>query len=237
MAKKHLSLHPAAKTIIATSFIILVFNMPVIHKSVAILFGALIAWGVLKPSRVSDQGRIFLRLWLTAGFFLLLIHGITFDQGIDVSKPGLITAFSNFLNIGSLMISCLWMTRAIEVEEFYSMLIDLRLPIFLIYILFQAIYLIPRFGMKSKEILIAQQARGFALKGLRNRLRILPLIFSPLFSSMIYELEENAASIAARGLYAPYQKTHLCEIRFRLLDGVLIVIAVFITLSCIVVLN
>jgi energy-coupling factor transport system permease protein len=237
MIEKHLSTHPAAKLFMAISFITLILSIPVIYRSVVVLMGALIVWGVLKPSKVSDPGRIFIRLWLTAGLFLFLMHGLTFNGGMGISHHGLTIAIRNFLNIGSLMVSFLWMTRSIKAEEFYSMLIDFHLPISLIYIVFQAIYLIPKFGVKSKDILVAQQARGFPLKGLRNTLRILPLIFSPLFSSMIYELEENAASVAARGLYAPGQKTHLCEIRFKLFDGVLVATSVLIMLCGIVVLN
>lgn len=126
------------------------------------------------------------------------------------------------------MVAFLWVIRTTKAEELYAMLLDLRLPVSVIYVLFQAIYLIPRFGDRAREILIAQQARGFVLKGIRNRLRTYS-DFAPLFSTAIYELEENAASISARGLHAPGRKTHLCKITFTALDAMLFVAFIVVT--------
>lgn len=222
-------LHPGTKLLIALCFIVLVFGLPIDYQAIAIFLGWIIAWGLVKAIPYRDPGHIFLRLWLTAGFFLIIIHSVSFNGGFVFNQDGLQVAGRSFFRIGSLMVAFLWVIRTTKAEELYAMLLDLRLPVSVIYVLFQAIYLIPRFGDRAREILIAQQARGFVLKGIRNRLRALILIFAPLFSTAIYELEENAASISARGLHAPGRKTHLCKITFTALDAMLFVAFIVVT--------
>ena len=222
-------LHPMTRLLIALCFIVLVFGLSVGYQAIAVFSGVIIAWGLVRAIPSRDPGRIFLRLWLTAGFFLMIIHSVSFNDSFVFNQNGLQVAGRSFFKIGSLVVAFLWVIRTTKVEELYAMLLDLRLPVSVIYVLFQAIYLIPRFGDRAREILIAQQARGFVLKGIRNRLRALILIFAPLFSTAIYELEENAASISARGLHAPGRKTHLCKITFTALDAMLFVAFIVVT--------
>jgi energy-coupling factor transport system permease protein len=187
------------------------------------------AWGIIKPLPSHDPGNIFLRLWLTAGFFLTIIHTISYDDGLIFNQDRLYVAGKSFFRIGSLMVTFLWIIRTMKAEELYAMLIDLRFPVPVIYVIFQAIYLIPRLIERAKDILVAQQARGFILRGVRCRLKALILILSPLFSTMIYELEEGAASISSRGLQAPGKKSHIAIIRFTSLDIILIGMSIAIT--------
>lgn len=231
------SLYPGTRFFIALSFLIMVYGLPVNYQAIVIFLGGIIAWGVVRPLSSRDPGRIFLRLWLTAGFFLTIIHCVSYNDGLIFNQSGLQIVGRGFFRIGSLMVVFLWLIRTVKAEELYAMLIDLRLPVPVIYAIFQAIYLIPRFGEKAKEILVAQQARGFVLKGGRNRLKALVLIFAPLFSTMIYELEQSAASISARGLYAPARKSHLTKINFTFLDVVLIVASIFITATLLITMN
>src|SRR3989339_171942 len=130
---------------------------------------------------------------------------------------------------GEVLIGGLFVWLAVKAEELYAFFIDLRLPLPFIYVIFQTVFLIPRFGERAGDILTAQQARGFILKGLRNRARALLLIFPPLFASMLYELEETAASLSARGLHAPGGKSHLCHIGFGPFDLLIIIGSILFT--------
>jgi energy-coupling factor transport system permease protein len=153
----------------------------------------------------------------------VLIHCISFDGVPYFDQKGLLVAGKIFLRIGSFMIAFLWIIRTCRPEELYALSIDLRVPVPVIYLVFKIIYFLQKIGEKAKEILTAQQARGFMLKGIRNRFKALILILIPLFSTTIYELEENSAAIVARGLYAPGRKSHLIKIKFTYLDVLTIV--------------
>jgi len=227
MIKKNL--YPGTKILVAFSFLTLVFGLPLRYQALVISLGMLIALKT-KPLPSKDPGSIFIKLWLAAALFLFLIHCIRWNGELVFNKEGLQVAGSSFFRIGSLMTVFLWFIRRVKPEEIYAMLIDFHLPVKMIYLLFQAIHLISRFGEKAKEILLAQQARGFILKGIRNRLTAYILILAPLFSTMIYELEENAAVISAKGLYAPGKKSHLTQIRFTLIDVIIIGISITITM-------
>lgn len=198
------------------------------YQAMAIIAGMIIAWGA-KKLPAQDPGKIFLRLWLTAGIFLLIIHCVTYNNGLVFDNHGLVAAGKSFFRIGALMAIFLWLSRTIKSEELYAMLMDIGLPMSLIYLLLRTIYTIPRLGEKAKEILIAQQARGFVLKGIRNRINGLRLVLAPLFSSMVYELEESSASLTARGIFAPGRKSHFVELRFGLQDAMLIVSSMVLT--------
>lgn len=222
-------LHPATRLLIALLYLILVIILPLKYQGGLIIIGALIAFST-KPLPSQDPGRAFLRLWLTAGFFLFLIHCISWNGSLLFKSNGVELTSKSFFRIGSLMVAFLWLIRTVKTEELYAMLIALRLPIPAIYILFQTVFLIPRFGERAQEILLAQEARGFELKGIRSRLKAYILILAPLFATMFYELEQNAAAMSAKGLHAPGTKTSLTQINITRLDATLIALSLAATL-------
>lgn len=220
--------HPATKLVIAFSFIISIFGLPLQFQTVIIILGLILVW-MVRPLPSQDPGFIFFRIWLIAGFFLFVIHCLSWNGELIFIREGLMFAEKGFFRIGSLILAFLWLIRTVKPEELYAMLIDLRISIKIIYVLFQAIYLIPRFGEKAKDIFLAQQARGFIMKGVKNRLKAYILILAPLFSIMVYEIEENAAALSAKGFNASGQKTHLTEIRFKTIDQILTTASLFIS--------
>lgn len=221
-------IHPLTRIFMSLLYLIVVFRLPIRHQVMAIITGMIMAWGAKKlPSQ--DPGKIFLRLWFTAGLFLLIIHCIIYNNGLVFDNHGFVTASKSFFRIGSLMIVFLWLSRTIKSEELYAMLMDIGLSMSLIYLLLRTIYTIPRLGSKANEILVAQQARGFVLKGIGNRIKGLQLILAPLFSSMVYELEESSASLTARGIIAPGRKSHFVELKFGPQDVLLIVSSMALT--------
>ena len=218
-------IHPGTRLLISFSFIFLVFLLPLTYQFIALVMMGIFSWRT-DPLALKDPESIFINLWLSSGIFLILIHTLSYSNGFIFNRDGLVIAGRAFFKIGSLMVAFLWLIRTMKAEELYSLLIDLQIPLPIIFIFFKAIFLVPRFGEKGKEILIAQQARGFVLKGVKNRLRALILILSPLFSTMVYELEEGAASISSRGLYAKGPKTHITKIQFSFLDLMLIIFCI-----------
>jgi len=226
--------HPCTHLIIAVCFTAVVFILSWPYQAIASLIGCLVAWLIAKPIPTRDPGQTFLRIWLTAGVFLILIHAVQFVEGIKLSFEGVLVAGKSFFRIGALMASCVWLVRTLENDDLYAFLIDLRVPVSVIYVIFQALFMIPRFKQRASDILIAQQARGFVLKGFRHRIQALLLIIAPLFATTLYELEESAASLYARGLLTSGKKTHLHYISFSFFDGMIVCVSILISTLLIV---
>jgi energy-coupling factor transport system permease protein len=217
--------HPGTRLVIAFSFVIVALSSSLPLQALIVACGwfmALLKAGGNKQS----QCRLFLRSWLTAGLFLALIHMLSFEGGLHMDGSGFKGAVAPFLRIGALMASCLWLIATTKPEAFYALLIDLKVPMPAIYLFYKVLYFIPRMAEKGREILEAQQARGFALAGVKNRIKGLLLVLAPLMSSTIYELETSSAAITARGLRSPMPKTHLVDIRFSPADFVLILLSI-----------
>ncbi len=227
-------LHPATKFILAICYVLTVFYLPFTYQIFFLLLGWLIIWIFLKPSSSQDPGKIFLRLLITAGIFLSIIHCISIEQGFVFNPEGLYVAGNRFFRIGALMAAFLFLIRSISSEELFSFLIDLKMNLSMIYVVFKSIFLIPRFRERTKEILIAQQARGFVLKGIKSRLKAISLILYPLFSSIMFELEESAASIYTRGLHLSQRKTHLTKNKFVIIDLVAIALSFFVLIATLI---
>jgi len=151
---------------------------------------------------------------------------LSFEGGLHMDLSGFKGVVAPFLRIGALMASCLWLIATTKSEAFYAMLIDLKVPMSAIYLFYKVLYFIPRMAEKGREILEAQQARGFALSGVKNRAKGLVLVLAPLMSSTIYELETSSAAITARGLRSPMPKTHIADIQFSTADIVLITVSI-----------
>lgn len=218
-------LHPGTRLVIALSFVIVALSSSLPLQALLVACGwfmALLKAGDNKQSRP----RIFLRIWATAGLFLTLIHMLSFEGGPHMEVSGFKDAVVPFLRIGVLMASCLWLIATIEAESLYAMLIDLKVPMLAIYLFYKVLYFIPRIAEKGREILEAQQARGFSFAGVKNRAKGLLLVLAPLISSAIYELEISSAAITARGLRSSLPKTHLIDIRFSRADFALIMLSV-----------
>ncbi len=221
----HFSLHPGTRLFLVMPFILLIFKLPLEYQALTLLAGGILAFGLARPLPSGDPGGTFFRLLLIAGLFLLIIHCVSYDGTLVFNPSGLRVAGTIFFRIGSLMVAFLWIIRTMESDELFAMLIDLHLPVPIIYVILQVVYLVPRFGDRAREIFTAQQARGFVLRGIHNRIQAFILILAPLFATMMYELEESAASISARGLYATGRKSHVTEIKFTYLDAALLFIS------------
>jgi len=221
--------HPGTRLVIALSFVIVALSSSLQLQAVIISCGWLMAL-LQAGGNKQNQRRLFLRIWLIAGLFLSLIHMLSFQGGVHMEISGFRTAAAPFLRIGALMSACLWLVATIKPESLYAMLIDLNMPMPIIYLLYKVLYFIPRMAEKGLEILEAQQARGFALAGIKNRAKGLVLVLAPLMSSTIYELETSSAAIAARGLRSPMPKTHLTAISFSGLDVALLIVSLLIAI-------
>jgi energy-coupling factor transporter transmembrane protein EcfT len=228
-------LHPATRIASAALLVLAVRFLPLPLQGIIVFAGAIFAWGVTKKTSAQDPGALFLKLWITSAFFLLIIHAVNLAGGPIFRASGVSRALDRFFLIGSLMAAFLWLIRTLRGEELFGFLLKLGIPPAAVYSVFQVFYLAPRIRGRAGDILIAQQARGLVLTNFVARTRALAIVLIPLISSMIEELEHRTAAIYARGLYLKVPKTHLSTFSFGIRDLMAICgMAAFFTLCMIV---
>lgn len=86
---------------------------------------------------------------------------------------------------------------------------------------------IPSVVEEIKSITDAMKMRGFGLnsKSLKNPLKMVEFYMIPILISAVKTSDELSAASLTRGLSNPKKRTHLVEVKFNILDYLLIVIA------------
>jgi len=192
-----------------------------IYLKLLILFILLLINLVISKRRKDKLDWIFFRLILIAGIFLFLIYFVKFNGGVVLNFKNMnefLTKWSLIIGISVMLITA---RKIFNTDEIYAFLIDLKIPAWAIYLIFNSLFLIPRLIEKSKEILIAQEARGFKNVG-TARIKATILVLVPLISSISYELEQKSIAIQSRGLFSRSKKTHIYQLSFKFFDFIII---------------
>jgi energy-coupling factor transporter transmembrane protein EcfT len=215
--------HPLPPFIAAGLFVAAVFFQTLAFKAALVVLGLVVA---LMLPRIGDRdpGRLLLRVSIVAAVFLALIHGFYWEGGPNLERGALRGAAEAWLNIAALLVATLALVRRIRSEDIYAFLLDLRVPPSVILIVLSGLAIVPRIGRRAHDVHQAQQLRGFAIRGIRNRLRAYRVLLAPLLSTTVYELEDTAASLAARGLHFPGPKSHRTS--FRISRPEVVVVAI-----------
>ncbi len=208
-----MSFHPLTHMVVAAGAVLLAVALPM--PAGAAVLGILLSAAALLPTRTDARlTGAFLRLIAIAAFFLFLLHGVTWSPP-GVTITGLGRALEAFIRIAAPFAAVLYLSKRISGDEFYALLIDLRVPPVVIFILFRTLWLIPRMSERMREALTAQKMRGMPAESALQRARAVIPSLSPVFSSMVDETSRHALVITARGFLRPGPKTHALPLRFE----------------------
>ena len=223
-----MKLHPLTHIIIAAELAILTLILPIYQG-----FGVLVIWlffTIMIPQRTETKlTGTFLKILIIAAVFLFLINGVSW-RPLNVSTEGIIAGLISFIHIAAPVIFIIYLSRMVQSEEIFALLIDLKVPPAVILILFRTVWLVPRFVERMDEVITAQKLRGMRIETASQRIRALIPTLSPIFSSMLEEISENSLTITTSGFLQPGKKSHLMVLRYRLNDAVIIFVITFIFL-------
>ncbi len=160
---------------------------------------------------------VFIKILIIAAFFLFLIHGVSYRE-FAVSADGLRAIPESFIHIAFPVAAIIYFSRNIRHRELYALLLDLRIPPSIIFILFRTLWLVPRFVERIDEVMIAQRLRGMHIETTAGRLKALIPTLGPIVSSMLEETSENSLTLTARGFLESGKKSHVAELRYTWWD-------------------
>jgi len=220
-----MKLHPLTHIIIAAELAIFTLVLPVYQG-----LGVLVLWllfTLVMPMRTETKlTGTFFKILIIAAVFLFFIHGVKWRPP-GISTEGIFVGLSSFIHIATPVAFIIYLSRTVQSEEIFALLIDLKVPSVVILILFRTMWLVPRFVERMDEVITAQKLRGMRIETASQRIRALIPTLSPIFSSMLEEISENSLTITARGFLEPCGKSHLKVLRYRLDDTIIIIVITF----------
>jgi energy-coupling factor transport system permease protein len=203
-------LHPATELVILLCGLLLVFGVPSPIVPTLIIVGTI--GTALSSSKMS------LRSWsLTVGLLclptllvLVVVQGL-FYPGTEVhvlwqagpahlSVEGLSIAVQIWLRVAALIGLCALFGLGSDSARLFDGLRRLRLPAGLAYVCASAIGLIPLIGARTRHIIDARKARGWAADSWTVRIRLLPGIVVGLVTAVLLTVEQRHEVLEQSGL-------------------------------------
>jgi energy-coupling factor transporter transmembrane protein EcfT len=219
-----MKLHPLTHIIIITGFGICTVVLPEAAGIICLAIGLVAAFSVRSRTDVA-LGKLFVKVLITALLFLFLLHGVTW-RPIGISPEGSMKGMNSFIKICVPFIVVLYLSKRIRSEEFFALLLDLRIPPIIILILFRTLWLIPRLTERIDEVTMAQQLRGMPIETSLQRIRAIIPTLIPIFTSMVEEIFSNSVVMTISGFLRPGKKSHLIILNYHLRDGFLSVLTI-----------
>lgn len=150
----------------------------------------------------------------------LLVHDLTLSNAVVVGIAGLVTRLAPGLFLGYVAVI------SIQVGELMSALDQLRVPRQVVIPAAVVLRFIPTVKEEFASVAGAMSARGITLR------RVGPLAWVeyrliPLMISTVKSGEELAQAALVRGLGRPGATEHICVVRFRLIDFVILALTAF----------
>ncbi|WP_166971142.1 energy-coupling factor transporter transmembrane component T family protein [Brevibacterium atlanticum] len=233
-------LHPATEIVILSAGLLLVFGIPSPVVPIAVIVATVLA--------VASSPAVRLRSWalgvgvlcLPTLLVLIIVQGLFYPGAnahvlwvagpAHLSVEGLSIAVQIWLRVTALIGLCALFGLGTDSARLFDGLRRLRLPDSIAYVCASAIGLIPLIGTRTRNVIEARRARGWATGRWRVRMRLMPGIVTGLFTSMLIEVEQRHEVLEQSGLGTQGRTVELHDHHdsrrqglFRLLIPVLVV--------------
>ncbi|WP_169251995.1 energy-coupling factor transporter transmembrane component T [Brevibacterium sp. 'Marine'] len=212
-------LHPATEIVILFSSLLLVFGVPSPVAPMAVIVATVLTVVVSPALRLRSWALGVAVLCLPTLFVLVIVQGF-FYPGAEVhvlweagpahlSVEGLSIAIQIWLRVAALIGLCALFGLGTDSARLFDGLRMLRLPDSIAYVCASAIGLIPLIGARTRHVIEARKARGWATQHWRVRMRLLPGIVTGLFTSVLIEVEQRHEVLEQSGLGANSRRVEL----------------------------
>ncbi|MFC1538928.1 energy-coupling factor transporter transmembrane component T family protein [Candidatus Latescibacterota bacterium] len=220
--------HPLTYILVSLELAVLIIILPDLYG--LFVFGAWLFLSLVIPKRTETKlTPVFIKVLFVGAIFLLLIHGIEWRE-FTISAEGIMGALGSFIHIAAPVVFIIFLSRNVRPEELYALLLDLRIPTVIIFIIFRTLWLVPRFVERVDEVIIAQKLRGMRIEKTSDRIKALIPTLGPIFSSMLEEISENSLILTARGFLGSGDKSHVIELHRSLADYIFLLIVTLVFL-------
>jgi energy-coupling factor transport system permease protein len=202
-------LHPATEIVLLLSCLLLVFGIPspVVPTVIilATLFTVTLSPVVRLRSWAVGVGVLCLPTLLVLvvqGFFYpgTEVHVLWEAGPAHLSVEGLSIAVQIWLRVSALIGLCALFGLGTDSARLFDGLRRLRMPDSVAYVCASAIGLIPLIGTRTRQVIEARKARGWAADDWSVRLRLLPGIVVGMFTSVLIDVEQRHEVLEHSGL-------------------------------------
>ena len=205
-------LHPATEIVMLLCALLLVFGIPSPLVPVLVIVATLVAALTSRHVRLRSWYVAVGVLCLPTLVVLLVVQGF-FYPGAEanvlwqagpahLSVEGLAVAVQIWLRVTALIGLCALFGLGADSARLFDGLRRLRLPVGVAYVCASALGLIPLIGTRTREVLEARKARGFAADSWLVRMRLLPGIVVGLFTAVFVTVEQRHEVLEQSGLNA-----------------------------------
>ena len=227
--------HPLTKLAAVLPLSVAGFVGDTVRVPTAILIAAVVT---LLVSRLGSIVLKSLRLMAPMTFALFVIHGVVrpYDSEplvawgpITINADGLALAATTAARLAVFVISVTAAMATVHPKVFATSLIQRGVSHKLAYAYLAGAELPPEMKLRAKQILDAQQSRGFDTRGgLPRRFRTLFALLKPLLVSSLIGVEMRTLALESRGFSRPGRRTSAVEVedRGRLLQRSLLLAAI-----------
>ena len=227
--------HPLTKLAAVLPLSVAGFVGDTVRVPTAILIAAVVT---LLVSRLGSIVLKSLRLMAPMTFALFVIHGVVrpYDSEplvawgpITINADGLALAATTAARLAVFVISVTAAMATVHPKVFATSLIQRGVSHKLAYAYLAGAELPPEMKLRAKQVLDAQQSRGFDTRGgLPRRFRTLFALLKPLLVSSLIGVEMRTLALESRGFSRPGRRTSAVEVedRGRLLQRSLLLAAI-----------
>ncbi|UVI37501.1 energy-coupling factor transporter transmembrane component T family protein [Brevibacterium spongiae] len=203
-------LHPATELVILACGLLLIFGLPSPIVPAAVLTGTIVTVVNSRTVRLRSWSLAVGILCLPTLLVLIIVQGL-FYPGVEVhvlweagparlSVEGLSIAVQIWLRVSALIGLCALFGLGADSARLFDGLRRLRLPAGLAYVCASAIGLIPLIGARTREIIDARKARGWATDRWTVRMRLLPGIVVGLITAILITVDQRHDVLEQSGL-------------------------------------
>lgn len=205
-------LHPATEIIVLFSGLLLVFGIPSPVVPAGVIVASCCAAGLSTTVSLRSWAVGVAVVCLPTLLVLVLVQGF-FYPGAEVrvlweygpaglSVEGLSIAVQIWLRVTSLVGLCAVFGLGTDAARLFDGLRRLRLPVGAAYVGASVIGLIPLVVARTRQVIEARKARGWATERWRVRVRLLPGIVVGLFTALLITVEQRHEVLEQSGLGA-----------------------------------
>lgn len=206
-------LHPATEIVVLLCALLLVFGIPSPLVPVLVIILTVVAAVASQHVRLRSWCAGVGVLCLPTLVVLLVVQGL-FYPGATVhvlwqagpahlSVEGAAIAVQIWLRVTALIGLCALFGLGADSARLFDGLRRLHLPVGVAYVCASALGLIPLIGTRTREVLEARKARGFAADSWLVRMRLLPGIVVGLFTAVFVTVEQRHEVLEQSGLNTP----------------------------------
>ncbi len=211
-------MHPATRFFIASCFVFAALSTKEPINYCIVGLGILYSFSV-KSRNNFNPTKVFARMLVFAIIVLFLLNGIHFHTR-TINVKGLRIVGDASVRFASVFAATLWLVKRTVKEEFYALMLSLKMPMVATLVVFRAIWFLPHIFKRVRDVLLAHKLRGIKSSNVfRRSLALAPALYA-IFASMLLEICDSSVALVSKGIWIHGRKSSFILLRWSYKDWI-----------------